>query len=587
MPASDRLFTFLFPKKDVCEEKELYYHDENGKVTIHEGSLLVPQGETLCLDGYFNVFDTAPYYENTVVRTLTYHLKVKGEGCLRLFFSRPADSAVGYSDLLQKEIDFSSQKEEVTFSIALPEEVGTLWLSLSAKSDCTFFGGCITAKETPLREVKIGIAITTFHREEYVKRNVAALTSTLPKDTFGVFVVDNGNTLSPEDVRGARLFPSQNLGGSGGFTRGILEVTESGEFTHILLTDDDISFDSEIFLRTAAVLRYLTQPDHVIIGASMLFSDRPYLQMEMGAEWTGSKLVPHNKKQDLRSRAALVQNAAHLTADYSGWWFNCFSVALAKKIGLPLPFFIKIDDVEYCLRANANILLLNGIGVWHEDFNYKFSSALDYYYERNKLILNALHRPKLGALYHFKNLLYVVAKQLSLHRYRSLDLVFKAYSDFLAGANVFQKTDAMALHKSLAALGEKQISRADLEKQGYDLSRPILHSEPYKGASFVQAVTLNGYLFPAQKQDYRIVDLTAGNPNDFYRAKHVVQFNPITQTGFVTKRSLWVLIKTCFRLVGYFFKLLFRHTKASRSYRALFPDLISEKQWKKRLGMTN
>ena len=34
-------------------------------------------------------------------------------------------------------------------------------------------------------------------------------------------------------------------GGSGGFTRGLLEVCQSGEYTHVLLMDDDISFEPE------------------------------------------------------------------------------------------------------------------------------------------------------------------------------------------------------------------------------------------------------------------------------------------------------------------------------------------------------
>ena len=583
-----RLFTFLLPKTGVCEEKTLYYRTEDD-VTLKDGALFLSAGASVSFDCYFNVFDYALFRDDTPIEKVSYRLSFQGNLTLRLCLLRAAENEQGYERItLSERRVSSSEKTETVLSLPLRDLAGkgSIYLSLQAESESVFYGGEIEGDRDPLRVVKIGVAITTYKRESYVKRNVATLVRELPSDRFGVFVTDNGNTLSPQDVNGATLIPNKNLGGSSGFARGIMEIQKREGYTHILLTDDDISFEPEIFLRTAAILSYLLDAENVIVGASMLFSDDPAFQNELGAVWTGHRQLPQNKFIRVDDPLSLVKNANYPLPDYSGWWYNCIPLSLTKRIGLPFPFFIKIDDAEYCIRAHAKILLLNGIGVWHECFDYKYQSSLEYYHTRNGLILNALHYKKRGALHAFVTLICNVAKQIVLQRYRTADLIFRAFDDFLKGANAYAALDAAALHRELATLGEGGIPREELLAQGYDLSSP-LHREQRGSFTFSikQAITLNGYLLPAKKEGYRVVDVTASKPDFFYRARRVVQYNPITQKGFVTEQKRGVLFKTGLRLIGYFFKLLFRFRKASRSFRESFPEMISERAWRERLDL--
>ena len=39
--------------------------------------------------------------------------------------------------------------------------------------------------------------------------------------------------------------------------------------------------------------------------------------------------------------------------DYDGWWFCILPLAAIPKVGLPAPFFLHNDDVDYGLRLNA------------------------------------------------------------------------------------------------------------------------------------------------------------------------------------------------------------------------------------------
>jgi len=60
-----------------------------------------------------------------------------------------------------------------------------------------------------------------------------------------------------------------------------------------------------------------------------------------------------------------------------------------------MPFFIKIDDLEFCLRiknfASSAIVAFPSIAVWHEPFYAKVSIWDTYYSYRNILITYAIH----------------------------------------------------------------------------------------------------------------------------------------------------------------------------------------------------
>ena len=57
-----------------------------------------------------------------------------------------------------------------------------------------------------------------------------------------------------------------------------------------------------------------------------------------------------------------------------------------------------MDDVEYGVRNIKHLVLMNGICVWHEPFEHKYASSLEYYNVRNRLVNCALHSNAYHAL---------------------------------------------------------------------------------------------------------------------------------------------------------------------------------------------
>ena len=109
-------------------------------------------------------------------------------------------------------------------------------------------------------------------------------------DNIGVFVADNGGTLTESDYpdRGVKVMKNKNVGGTGGFVRCLLEALEdpNKEWTHILFLDDDIRLEPESIYRTYMLYSFI-RPNFrcSILGGSLMRMDYPYIQHAKGERW--------------------------------------------------------------------------------------------------------------------------------------------------------------------------------------------------------------------------------------------------------------------------------------------------------------
>ena len=90
-------------------------------------------------------------------------------------------------------------------------------------------------------------------------------------------VVDNGRTLDTEKYNSeyVHIYPNQNVGGAGGFTRGIIESMDAEKKpTHIILMDDDVKILPESLIRTYSLLAIMKDEyDSHFISGAMLFME--------------------------------------------------------------------------------------------------------------------------------------------------------------------------------------------------------------------------------------------------------------------------------------------------------------------------
>lgn len=556
------LYKLTFPKEGVCSLNELYYRGGDRR----ENGVFLSGGSTVTFDTYFNSFSHIKFKKYTTVRNVTLILNIDGSGTAQIF---------RYISDNERELIAEKQVsgyDELTFDITNIPDKGFLYFSFTAHSDCTLIGGSWTSN-VQKRNIKLGIVICTYKREEYLRRNIvnlSELAKSLNERFFDVFIVDNARTVNDDFGEGFTVIPNENTGGSGGFTRGIKEVC-SRDYTHFLLMDDDILFDVNILQRTAAMLSVLNDEyKNASIGGAMLSLDCPYLQKELGADWKNNLISQRRHRLDARKASTICGNEEDIEPDYNGWYYMCMPTGCVKKHGYPLPFFIRCDDIEYSLRAAGHIIVTSGIAVWHESFDNKYSPEMEYYIRRNELILSARYPNGTGFFANWKKLFLGIGKTLLLQRYFAADLRFKAYDDFLKGADYFINLDSGANHMELRKHCPQFLTKEEIKtKYGIEISDNPQTAATDWGARDV--VSLIEYFIPKCffKKDIAVVDMTRYCIRDLFMKKKVFHFNPLSGKGFVTEIKKSAIFKYSFKVFGYFFKLLFSYRRAAKEFTAI------------------
>lgn len=565
-------------KSAVAGTQELFFR---GNAQASQEGLRFRAGETAGFDTFFNLFSHAKYAKYCGISAVTLCLHGEGKFCAKLFYADGAGK-----DTLLSEREFTDQTRLDADLSALPQE-GFVYFTLTALSDALLFGGEYEA-EAHTNPVKLGIVICTYRRETYVAENLRRLTEGAGnawKERLHVFVIDNASTLSLPEGELYTIFPNKNTGGSGGFTRGMMEVCARKEYTHMLLMDDDVSFSFETVEKTYSLLCCLKEEHRLAaVGGAMLILDRPQTQFEFGAYFNGVFNESVNSLLDLSKRDSLLKNEREPKTNYNAWFYCCIPVEYPKNHGLPLPFFIKYDDIEYGLRCMKELIVMNGIALWHEDFEKKYSLVLEYYHKRNLLVTSALHcRPK--PFRRAAHMLYYALKQLSLKRYDAAELTLRAGEDFLRGPDFFAQTDSEQLNKELLSR-RLTLKNADELSQiaGKDVRGVQARKRP-SNASRAAAVFENflpAFLFTSK---IAVCDENTAQSTHTFCRKTCVYYNPAAGTGYVCELDARRRNKLRRRALRLFFRMLGGYRKAAKAYKKGAPALCTEEAWKIRLGL--
>jgi galactofuranosylgalactofuranosylrhamnosyl-N-acetylglucosaminyl-diphospho-decaprenol beta-1,5/1,6-galactofuranosyltransferase len=429
-----------------------------------DGTLLIEPGTTVAFDTYFNALFEHHWRLHT--RAASFSLHVEIEGCARLRLWRVTEHG---GQTLLHEVEAGG-----TAVIALPQDTanfrqaGMVWFELTAVGSAAVLRRAEWfATDAAPEPVGLAVAICTFNREADLAGVLAAIAGdpALGDGAGGVarvFVVSQGRPgllahpdIAPQAARlGARLrvIEQGNFGGAGGFGRALLEALDDDAVTHVAFLDDDVRLEPESLLRMAAFFALARGTQ--CLGGHMLDAVRPTNLYEGGAvlrdNWAPIAL---SHQLDLRSREVLVGLLDVQAMHYSGWWFFGFPKRLAEEHGMPLPCFIRGDDVEWGMRLYGRgvpTVSLPGVGIWHEPFYLKSGGWQLYYETRNALICAALHMdfsPRHAA----RQLLTSLMAHLLTYRYYSAALIVRAAEDFLRGPAILD-ADPQALHASLATL---------------------------------------------------------------------------------------------------------------------------------------
>ena len=591
----------LFPNPETCSSFEMYFRtDAAGKRPFfsQEARLVnVPQWTHLDLDTYFNGFSIGKWQKYTLLDNLKLCLELQGEFHVQLIHWKTLKGESSKTVLAER---ICRAEKRTFFELGFPCELaerGIYACSLYAVGQQNaFYGGFYATEmdEDRLNNVDIAIDICTFRREVFVERNIAMLN----RDIIGnpdselrghldVFISDNGRTLDATRLRNehVHIFANRNVGGAGGFTRGMMEILDYPvRFSHVLVMDDDVLINSDAIIRTYRLLRLL-KPEYAgkTIAGAMLRLDNRHIQFECCATWNGYEPLPCKHLLDLREAENVLYNEQEETISFNGWWYSCIPMAKISNESLPLPLFVHRDDVEFGLRTGSDVLSLNGICLWHESFDNKYVSSMEYYEVRNDMITNALHLPGFSGVAAAWSMLRRIIANVIRYRYNNCALIFRGVDDFCGGPEFLMTEDAEALHEELMEASDKLLP---LDQLSISFDEQIYRQSIDEKAAFVNVARiflLNGIFLPARGTN--IVNAATCWPRNCYRKKAILNYDELTQCGFVTKRSFTKTFAIMFKALGKAVKLARCYDRVCESYRQAQARLTSREFWEEYLKL--
>ena len=378
----DKLYDLSFP---LSEDKEPLYFQ--GQYKYLEGKAVIQLGDLLDLGTYFNSFSIAKWIDYTTIKKIKVTLQLKGKFLVDFY----GMNLNGEVEVLRIKCENSIER---VFNAMDFGDFTLIGIRLTAMSDeAEFLGGSYYGSFDTEREVNTGITICTFKREKYLLPNLdklKALTELNPN--INVMVIDNGQTLEEVSTPELQVIHNPNFGGAGGFTRGMMEQVRQGKNSHVILMDDDVIIELSAIERLYSMLRHLkAEHQSKFFAGAMLILDKPTIQHENTACFNKIIRNSFGHNFDLSNKNILCKNesAPKRLNTYAAWWFCCIPTEQIKKIGYPLPIFIKCDDMEYSFRNQQDILTMNGVSVWHEAFENKVNLIMGYYFgNRNTLLMN-------------------------------------------------------------------------------------------------------------------------------------------------------------------------------------------------------
>lgn len=418
---------------------------------------------------YFGRFPASYWQRWTTVKQVRVEALVSGAGQLAL----AASDFEGEPRIVATRTVEEANRSSVTMDTTVDKffDGGALWLDLT-----TEVGEELTVEhvrwtvDPPERIRPTAVTICTMNRADDCLANLRTLAGDLSSletlDT--IYVADQGtDTVDSRagfaDVAARlqgrlRYIQQPNLGGSGGFTRGLYEVAgnTSTEQVNVLFMDDDVLLEPDLVIRLTAFSNRMAHP--AIVGGQMLNLLHPH-QLHVGAEYARlNTLEPGQPVRHSMHTADLLgvdeetgernRQERRLDAGYNGWWSCLIPYEVVREVGYPLPFFFQWDDAEYSYRARAHsfpTVTLPGAGVWHADFHWKDWDEWHRYFNlRNSIITAALHSPfDLNVL--TRTLLAQVVRYLLGMQYGLTATLIKAVEDFLAGPEMLHDGGVSAM----------------------------------------------------------------------------------------------------------------------------------------------
>lgn len=238
---------------------------------------------------------------------------------------------------------------------------------------------------------KIGVFICNYNGKEWVKKCIDSLFRQTMSE-FEIYVVDNASTDGTvqeiQNKYGKKvsiICNPENLGGAGGFDRGLNIGLEKG-YKYIVLLDNDVTLDERAIENMKLYLE--KKKDVGIVGAKVMMMDWPDIVQDCGDYLDFDTF---RERIGYRGYKESVKIPEENICDYVPTCAVMIRSEVLKKSGtMPADNFIYYDDIELSYKIKLcgyKVVALGNVKVWHKGGFRKanINTFSRYYFLRNRL----------------------------------------------------------------------------------------------------------------------------------------------------------------------------------------------------------
>ncbi|MEP7113245.1 MAG: glycosyltransferase [Ilumatobacteraceae bacterium] len=363
--------------------------------SVAPGRVRMAAGQTIEFSGWLDALPLGYWGRFSTVKTVRFEVTS----------SAPVDVTIRISDAQAVCRDLASGRTSegrftATLDTSEAAEGGWAWPLITAdhESETEVSWRWYTDDVVP-QPNSLAAAITIFDRPAGCLRQLKALGAAVQdggslEGVLGrVVVVDQAMSVlteSPEfravsELLGGRLrvIRQQNLGRSGGLTRGLHEGLEDSRITHVALLDVDAMTQPESLAYAWAFTQAARRP--MLVSGHMFDVAAPTTPCRLNLDLAHSPVSDHNSLGPAGS------------VDFQPSSMCLIPRAVVDDIGLPLPFYRTWDDVEFGLRAKAAgfvSVVLPGTASWQEHLDADAAAESGwqaYFLIRNRIVTALLH----------------------------------------------------------------------------------------------------------------------------------------------------------------------------------------------------
>lgn len=537
-----------------------------------------------------NCFDTFIWKKYTTITKVGLAIQYEGEITINIVENLNGKKNVVHAFKTNKN------KSEYKYVFDLDNIDGIISIEVEKDISKKIYNGCIYSPLEPNnKNIKINYVCCTYRKEEYVKKNIIIyqqlIENKMLKNSSYLTVVDNGRTINTNKFQRNNLsiLQNRNMGGAGGFTRGIYETVygslKAKHFTHITLMDDDIYLNQEMFIRNHALLSFVKKES--LVGAPMNAvidknNEDSIVTGAFGHVFKGgpnpSDIAIGSNLRPCLSQAVLKMNRC---PNITGWWWSCFPTSVVLQEGLPYPFFIKMDDVEYSLRLNNKKLdVIVPVTFWveHDDFDSKYSAGMQYFRYRNRAILHSMRNGRNSRAQLTRFLIDTQINLLLHHEYERATLIQNAIYDFLRGPGYIINNSEIILKKQYGIVDKEKAKMINEEVLKKFPEYEYIEQNENKLRKIIRILTFNGVILPSRGGmlfDRKRPPKLKG----VFLKSEVLYYNSAKKCGYIVKKSflrtLYLLIR-CLILIT---SIRVRYSKIAKVYKNTYEKFISKEFW--------